>query len=330
MITLIVPIFNAQDKLDNCILSIREQTYSDIEILLVNDGSSDNSLSICEYHAKSDQRIKIFTQENKGVSAARNVGIKNASNPYLIFVDSDDYVETDMCEQMMIEASKGDFDIVVYGYFIHEKSNTKHIRYPNKIYNGIKELAYDFSNLYTQNFFNSPCNKLYKKNLIQSMFNEDLLLGEDLLFNLDYFKETTKIKSSDKILYHYNVNHSDASLTSRYHHNGFEIAFQIYNRMNKFCSDYGIDKKYRIGIDYQYFVTSYYNFQRLVYHSPKKYKEILEIISDWLQKNELQDSMNNLRNLKGQLKFAKILMQLNNKYLLFWYFKIKQFISSLV
>lgn len=330
MISLIVPVYNTQDKLAHCILSIKKQTYTDIEIFLINDGSSDNSLAICEYHAKTDSRIKVFTQENKGVSAARNVGIKNATSPYIIFVDSDDYIEKNMCEQMMVEASKEDFDIVVCGYFIHDELNIRHIRYPDKIYNGIKGLEHDFNQLYTQNFFNSPCNKLYKRSLIKNVFNEDLFLGEDLLFNLEYFREISKIKSSDKILYHYNMNHSISSLSSKYHSNGFEIAYQILNKMKKFCFDNEIEEKYSSGIYYQYFVTSYYNFQRLVYYSNKEFKEILEIISVWLQKDELQVSMKNISSLKGQLKLAKILMQLQSKYLLFCYFKFKKFFSRFV
>lgn len=327
MISLIVPFFNAEDTLNKCILSIREQTFSNVEILLVNDGSTDDSISICEIHANEDSRIKLISQRNNGVSSARNVGINTAKYPYIIFVDSDDYIEHDMCEKMIFEMKEGEYDIVVCGYYVHNKAEDDFVKYPDKIFEGLKSLEYDFSELYTKNFFNSPCNKLYKKKLIQIMFNEEWSLGEDLMFNLEYFKNVNKIKVSSELLYHYNVNHNTASLSNRYHDGIFEIAHEIYIKMNKFCSYHRIETEHRIGLDYQYFVTSYYNFQRIVYFSGKNPKIILEIISFWVKNSELQGSINKLNNLTGQFRVAKFLMQLQNQYYIYIFFIIKKIIS---
>ena len=108
LITVIIPVYNAEKTLDRCLKSIINQSYGKLEILIINDGSVDKTLDICEAYKKRDSRIKIFCQKNKGVSAARNLGIKNALGKYLAFVDADDYVEEEMiaCLYQMYQDGK--------------------------------------------------------------------------------------------------------------------------------------------------------------------------------------------------------------------------------
>lgn len=112
MISIIVPVYNAEKYLNRCISSLLNQTYYNLEIILVNDGSTDNSKKICKNAAKNDSRIKLINSVNEGVSLARNKGLKEANGDYISFVDSDDYVEPDYVEKMLLTLKSKKVDIV--------------------------------------------------------------------------------------------------------------------------------------------------------------------------------------------------------------------------
>ena len=108
MISIIVPVYNSEKYIDKCLDSILNQTYKDLEIVLVNDGSNDQSLKILEKYALRDTRIKVVNQENKGVAAARNTGLDNATGEYILYVDSDDWIENNMVERMVELSANAD------------------------------------------------------------------------------------------------------------------------------------------------------------------------------------------------------------------------------
>ena len=112
MISIIVPVYNAEKWIDRCIKSLIKQTYDDIEIILVNDGSTDTSLSVCKKYADIDKRIVVIDKKNSGVSATRNIGIEIAKGEYIQFVDSDDYIDEKMCEMLVNAIEK---DLSPYG-----------------------------------------------------------------------------------------------------------------------------------------------------------------------------------------------------------------------
>ena len=116
LISVIVPIYNVEKYINRCIDSIIEQTYTNLEIILVDDGSTDNSGSICDEYAKKDNRIKVIHKENGGVSSARNVGLDTAIGQYITFVDSDDYIEKKYCEILLKTLKKQKADCVACGY----------------------------------------------------------------------------------------------------------------------------------------------------------------------------------------------------------------------
>ncbi len=113
-VSVIVPVYNVENYLDKCVTSILNQTYSDFELLLVNDGSTDNSGNICEEWAKKDSRIQVIHQENQGLGGARNSGIYAAKGKYLLFVDSDDYIYSQLLEKTLAVAEKEDCDVVMF------------------------------------------------------------------------------------------------------------------------------------------------------------------------------------------------------------------------
>lgn len=183
MISVIVPVYNVEKYLDNCVESIVNQTYKDLEIILVNDGSPDNCPKICDEWAKKDKRIKVVHKTNGGLSSARNAGLSLATGEYATFVDSDDTIDIDMYKTM-VELFSDDVDVVICG---HQKINSNdipikcdiskiNVRYLNNI-----ELAEEIFGKMN----NSSCNKLYKmKSLSNLEFPIGILHGEDLLFNV--------------------------------------------------------------------------------------------------------------------------------------------------
>ena len=123
-ISVIMCIYNPPEEyLKKAINSVVEQTEKNIEIILVNDGSNEIIKKICEKYKENDDRIKLINQENQGEAVARNVGIQNATTNYITFIDSDDYIEKDMCEQIIkyMEKIKYDFDVIIFDCFVHEK-----------------------------------------------------------------------------------------------------------------------------------------------------------------------------------------------------------------
>ncbi len=327
MISIIVPIYNMQHKLEKCIKSICNQTYSDIEIILVDDGSTDDSFEICQKYMLIDERIKVIRQENSGVSQARNIGIKNSNGDYIVFVDSDDYIESNMCQILIEESERYKADLVVCGYYTHSVDTITPISYKAKVYNKIRSLSLDFSELYIGCFFNSLWNKLYKREYIGE-FDPKLSLGEDLLFNLDYLKKCSIIKTTDSVLYHYNINHNMNSLTHLYRENNLEIKEMLYMEMKNFCECNGIDSIYRKGMNRQYFFEVYYGFQQIVYYSKLKKKNIIQVFNHWLNKEHVINVVEESSFKEVQFKIARYLMKYKNVYLLLLMYKLKKILKK--
>lgn len=213
-ISIIVPVFNTELYLHRCIKSILNQTYSNLEVILIDDGSSDNSSSICDEYSILDNRIKVFHIDNSGVSKARNIGIKNSTGEWIGFVDSDDYIEPDMYETLINDAKKYSVDVAVCNYYIDADK-----RFCAKEYNKNKEsffLNYEDSILYLLKFDSGytcgPTNKLYNKKIVQKLkFDENITNGEDLLFNFKIYN-THKIRTSFNIIpkYSYYIRYDSA------------------------------------------------------------------------------------------------------------------------
>ena len=138
-ISLIVPVFNVEKYVSKCLDSLVAQTLKDIEIICVDDCSTDNSLQIIEKYASKDSRIKILHKENEGVSAARNDGIKMASGDYILFWDGDDFAEKETCEELLHTMEENNVDTVVYGYYRYKDGAVFETNYPlfdKEIYEG--------------------------------------------------------------------------------------------------------------------------------------------------------------------------------------------------
>lgn len=184
LVSIIIPIYNNERYLEKCLDSVLKQTYQEIEILLIDDGSTDNTPDICTDYVHKDQRFKYYRQDQKGVSSARNLGLSESKGAYITFIDSDDFVNENHIEILSSEMIHHDMTIV--GYTEIGNKSKAWINGSNEILN--KNGLID-SILRNTSVFSGPCNKMYKKKIIdefQLSFYEDIKYGEDLVFNIEY------------------------------------------------------------------------------------------------------------------------------------------------
>jgi len=209
-ISVIIPVYNIEDYLEKCLESIVNQTYSNIEIIIVNDGSTDNSLKICEEYKSKDTRITLLTQENKGVSSARNWGIDNATGSWIHFVDADDFLDLNTYEDLT-KLTDNEIDVIQFGVRAIKNNivfKEKHYQKLLKI-NDSKELLKILRHITSYS-----CNNLIKFNLIKKNsinFAEDMKYNEDILFMYQVFINAQKIILNDKIYYNQVISADSAS-----------------------------------------------------------------------------------------------------------------------
>lgn len=210
LISIIIPIYNAEQYLPQCIDSILSQTYKLWECILIDDGSTDNSHSICNIYSARDSRIKVVQKKNEGVSIARNWGIERATGEFITFIDADDWVEPYYLECLIVNSN---YDIVFFPY-IKMFSNGENISYELKEMEASDEegfwniVEYLKSNEYKVNFYGFTWNKLFCSNIIRQnniRFVQGLKISEDEVFTLNYCLFAESIKVLSRPLYNYRV-----------------------------------------------------------------------------------------------------------------------------
>lgn len=203
LVSVIVPVYNVEKYLEKCLDSIINQTYKDIEIILIDDGSRDNSGEICDVYAKRDNRILVIHKENTGVSDTRNKGIKVANGKYICFIDSDDTVALNYVEKLVQPTRNEDYDLVICNFQKLFPDKVLDMSFSNiKCFSGVFTRDYQF--LCTITVF--PCGKLYKASLIKEkniIFPVDFTYAEDQLFNFQYYCYVKKYCLINEPLYYY-------------------------------------------------------------------------------------------------------------------------------
>lgn len=242
MISVIVPIFNAEKYLHRCIKRILAQDYTDYELLLIDDGSTDNSGTICDEYAIKDNRIRVFHKENGGVSSARNWGLDKAIGEYIMFVDSDDYMLPGMLEVMLSTLESKKTDLVVCGT---TETGGGYWRPIADVDYSINQLKENFVSLLHTELLSPPWNKIYKKEIIGSnRFCEDISFGEDLLFNIKYLAKCENISLiKESPFYHEKENEN--SLVVKFNKNRLLDIEKVWVVVNRFSEDKeGLYSKY--------------------------------------------------------------------------------------
>jgi len=217
-ISVIVPIYKAEKYLVHCINSILAQTFTDFELLLIDDGSPDNSGKICDEYAKKDFRVKVFHVINRGVSSARNIGLDNAKGIWIFFIDSDDWIGEDYLNDLL---SKSEDSQCVFSGYTEFISNGCYIENSIKLKDKIDIYTESFNQLDNLSLFNYCWGKLYRRDIIelkQLRFSLDYSYGEDKLFVLQYILQIDYVSISESISYIYRITANGLS-KKMYHYN---------------------------------------------------------------------------------------------------------------
>lgn len=231
-LSVIVPVYNTEKYIERCISSILNQEFDNFQLIIINDGSKDNSEKIINKLIKGYDNVIYKKIKNSGVSHARNVGLSYATGEYIGFVDSDDYIESDMYEKLLSVANSKNSDIVCCAYKKNFKGNDKEIHPKNvkcfgKSLEKSKEILFNSNPYITQ--------KIFRRNLLidnNISFDEDLRIFEDLLFSYKLFLLSNKIYYVDECLYNYNCE-NETSLTRKFTEKMFD-AFPALERLINF------------------------------------------------------------------------------------------------
>ncbi|WP_049547214.1 glycosyltransferase family 2 protein [Streptococcus mitis] len=262
MISIIVPVYNVEEYLEECLESIRKQTYQDIEVILVNDGSTDGSHAICERYCQMDKRFRLINQKNQGQSVARNRGVKESLGEYIMFVDSDDVVSLGLLEQLMKYKSDG-IDIV-------ECNRTEDIQSLNEEKKDIHVKEFDSDEALYQCFNHgvswSPVAKLYRRKIVEKVPFLENLIYEDFYTGIVSLKYIQKMRKIDYIGYYYRY-HTSSTMNRTYSEKNLDI-FKVGEKLLEnfredewlpyvgnmlFLVGIGHFKKYNIRVGHPYY-----------------------------------------------------------------------------
>lgn len=260
MISVVIPVYNSQQYLEKCLDSILNQTNKALEVICVDDKSTDLSLKMLKEYTLKDKRVKVFENPSRGVSAARNFALEICSGEYVLFVDSDDWIDLDICSEAFEAAEREKADVVIWSY-IREYAGHSKPRYilgtEEKIYQN-ESLKTLYRRMYglTDSELSQPENantlitvwgKLYRREKIKSVRFTDLKYigtSEDTLFNIEVFREIEKVVYLPKCAYHYRKTNS-ASVTTQYNPALYKQWENLYTKMERTIPS-GVDSnKYR-------------------------------------------------------------------------------------
>lgn len=295
LISIIVPVYNIKKYLNRFLVSIVSQTYKNIEIILINDGSTDGSDEICNEWAKKDSRIKCIHQKNSGVSISRNVGLNQSKGQYIMFLDGDDEVAFEMCEKMLYKIRHEKADLSYCGYlFLSDNINKTYIPNNCAFFSEEEMLSALFLD---KSFYCVVWNKLFKRDILYNSDNNPILfplgihVGEDQLWLTKVLKNVNKAVSVPEVLYYWNrridsaTNGSTgATLTKRYLSVLDADVATIKEMPSKKTQNIAL-KKYLYNI-YEILIEAYYSHNTIVqkemlqrYYSSRKMHNRISLFS---------------------------------------------------
>jgi len=323
-LTVIVPIYNAEKYLSKCIDEILTCPFPEIECLLINDGSTDSSLHICEDYANKDSRVKVLNKSNEGVSIARNTGIFRATGKYIMFLDADDYIDSNKWQHIM-DAINSDLDFIAFSYytlyqdgrFIEELFDIES-KSTDEI-NSIRKLLLGTATL------NTCWGKLFKLDTIITnhiWFREGLKTGEDAIFILDYLKVTNALLIKNESILYYRQHEESVMHKLDVHSKiqDFRELFDCRKRMAAIWNNGELN-----SVMYREFFSVITNLL-LIFSYKNKYSECNRVLALVVKEDMIKDILNNvnpsqLRSFYKRLEYQ--ILNLNNISLVSSYFKIK-------
>lgn len=295
LISVIVPIYNAEKYLRYCLDTILAQTFSDFELLLIDDGSKDNSGKICDEYAGQDTRVKVFHKENGGVSSARNFGIHNATGKWLVFVDADDWIDQDYLECLY---PKNENELVCCSFVLNDETEESSW---NVFLSNCENTIQALDNNLTKFAFCSVCCKVFNTAIAQDnnvLFREQISQGEDGLFVLDYLCAAhLDIRTLSKAAYHYRYDYKDRTTYKAFpKEQAYTLMDLLSDRLDKIQATYGCAN---IGyLKSEMICSQAYNIYRTIKDSEQ---DVITKIHGYV--NLLKNK--NMRNLLANKKYLR-------------------------
>ena len=343
-ISIIVPVYNVEQYLEKSLNSFVHQTFEDIEIIVVDDGSPDNSHLIYNKFAEKDSRIKIIKKENAGVSEARNTGLAAATGEFIMFADSDDWMELNCCEAMFNEQKRTGADLVLADVIVVTNGVAKRIHIFGKPFvtedkDFIKQyqktcIGYSYNPLPAGKWKNpgmgSPWNKLFKRSIIEdnNLRFDPYVKGiyDDNLFTLHYLMHVNKLAYIQTPVYDFRL--VEGSITQSYKANTLDINRRIFERINDFIDETG-DRDFFEEALYVYVIRRFsksLNVYFFANNNPmpleKKYNELKETINTEPYRTAIQKVK--LDKLLNNHKIVTIVARMNAPRIMWWCLKVKR------
>lgn len=250
LVSIIVPVYNVEKYLNRCVDSLVRQTYRQLEIILVDDGSWDDSGNLCDEWKKKDDRIKVIHKKNGGLASARNAGLEYAQGEFICFVDSDDWVDVQYVQKQYEALVKNQVDVVVCSHsieFVNDCISKPIVFLQEEIFDK-NQMARGIYLLEETDVFNTVWNKMYSRNSIENLlFELNSEPGEDLLFNVECFIRINRMMVLPDVLYFY-MRQDEMTLTSKYKQGLYELSQKFNCIQRKLYEFYDM-------VDTQYFST---------------------------------------------------------------------------
>jgi glycosyltransferase involved in cell wall biosynthesis len=331
-VSIVVAIYNGQQYIDACLKGILGQTYRNTEIILVDDGSTDNGGKMCDDYAKKDDRIKVIHQENGGLSAARNAGTKAATGDYVVYFDVDDEVTETLVEDNVKLATEHDADVVMYCFWYHNVDmNVRKANAMSKVFAGTDREYFDKYLIPTidREVFNAPWNKLYKMDFLRKNdlhFYPEFPIYEDIIFASKVLQYAEKIVVNPKMYYVYYVK-STGSLITRYFDGYFDSVTRFYHNAMDYCGKYddNLRQRKRFATLYMRLVTT--NLKQISCRKSLDSKDRLKQIIKICNSDEVNEALS-LGDFHGKKKFTACLIRSRKYHMIQLMYRFLNFIHG--
>ena len=313
LISVIVPVYNTEKYLDECIESSIRQTYKNIEVWLINDGSTDGSGKICDDYVATDVRIKVVHKKNEGASIARNLGLELSNGKYITFIDSDDFVKDTYLEYLYnsMKATGSNITFCRYVHYIEDNVVCVHEDIPNQLNVDLRdekfvEFIYRFLSK-ENNLFGSSCRILYNKDVLCGVrFNQSIKMSEDLVFLLRAVMQAKRLSCVNEYCYFYRI-HSN-STTHTYKKNYLEGTVVLYRELKSIYSCVQDSRNRDIFDVYTAFLCFYLFLNELKFKQANQRKNIEKVRNSEVYK---------YFTLKNGLKINRF--KIKSRYIIVWF-----------
>ena len=324
LVSVIIPVYNAENCLNECLDSVIKQTYSNLEIILIDDGSNDNSGAICDDYARLDKRIKVIHTNNSGVSKARNTGIEVCKGFFITFIDSDDYIDKNYILCLIEPLYKGHYDLVLCNYLDYYVDGGKieeHLLSEEELRQLTNDVYKDFH--YFKYLMPLTCCKLYRTSIIKInkiRFPENLTDWEDQIFNFNYYENANKYFYINHALYVY-CHRNKNSLSNQITQKSFQNSIKMLKREKEFLKLFNVYQYENVLIDSAIFIMRKYSFlENGGYKEFKlRIKEVLCIV---------YEELNFVTHLSFKRRVVKACLQYSLFFPLYFYWGIRHKILS--